>query len=62
MPYISEKNIIAEEIQNKCQMLFSDEYTSYVIEMEKTQKELDEITKKQKALTTKLNEMKDKLS
>lgn len=55
-------DIIAEEIQNKCQMLFSDEYTSYVIEMEKTQKELDEITKKQKALTTKLNEMKDKLS
>lgn len=43
-------------------MLFSDEYTSYVIEMEKTQKELDEITKKQKALATKLNEMKDKLS
>ena len=32
------------------------------IEQLLSKKELDEITKKQKALTTKLNEMKDKLS
>lgn len=56
---IYAENEIAEKIREKCQQLFSDEFTNRINEIKRMQAELEEAQQKEKDLKAKLNEMKE---